>query len=121
MVLKYARGMVYWATTPNHGDNHTIQGRRPVVIISNDVGNHYSSNVTVLPCTTNIEHHQPTRVHTTLVDNKPSAIMCETSMTIDKQNLGEFLGVLDKTTMECVDEALKKAFNLSGDVEWTRK
>lgn len=112
MILKYARGMVFWATTPNHGNNHLVQGKRPVVIISNDIGNLFSSNVTILPCTSNVAKNQPTHVHTELTDKRGSVVMCETPMTIDKNDLEEYIGMLDTVTIHKIEESLKIALGL---------
>ena len=45
MFTKYARGMVYWANIPKYDINPNLQsGRRPVIIVSNNVANCLSNN-----------------------------------------------------------------------------
>lgn len=112
MLTKYARGMVFWANVPNYADSHIQDGKRPVVIISNDMANLFSPNVTIVPCTTNTAKNQPTHVHTELIDKRFSVILCETILTIDKKYLEEYVGVVDTMTMSKVNNALKVALGI---------
>ena len=109
MISKFIRGMVYYATLPVVAYAPSVQsGRRPVIIVSNDVGNVFSQNVTVVPCTTNTnkKDSQPTHVTTRLMKDIDTVILCENIMTIDKTCLDSFIGVLDERTMKEITECL---------------
>lgn len=116
MISKYIRGMVYYANIPSVIYAPSVQsGRRPVVIISNDVANVFSQNVTVVPCTTNIskKDSQPTHFTTKLARDVESVVLCENIMTIDKSYLETFMGVLDDYTMKGITDALAVALGFT--------
>ena len=116
MLSKYIRGMVYYANIPNVIYAPSVQaGRRPVIIVSNDVGNIHSQNVTVVPCTSNIskKDSQPTHYTTRLKKDIDTIVLCEDIMTIDKSCLESFIGVLDDYTMEKISEAIAIALGFT--------
>ena len=115
MFTKYARGMVYWATLPRYEQNPNIQsGRRPVIIVSNNVANCLSNNVTIVPCTTNTEKRpdQPTHYIMSLNPREDSMVLAEDIITINKNLLENFMGMLDESIMKEIDECIKAALGL---------
>ena len=116
MFTKYARGMVYWADIPKYDVNPNVQnGRRPVVIVSNNVANCVSNNVTIVPCTTNTDKNpeQPTHYIMALNSKEDIMVLCEDIITISKSLLAGFMGILDEHIMQEIDECLKVALNLT--------
>lgn len=82
-------------------------GLRPAVIIQNNVGNHYSPTTIVAPLTTRTKRKLPT--HVTVTNNclkETSIILLEQIRTIDKSRLRTYLGQLNKTEMNSVDDAI---------------
>lgn len=115
MFTKYARGMVYWATIPRYEQNGNVQsGRRPVIIVSNNVANCLSNNVTVLPCTTNTEKRpdQPTHYIMSLNPREESMVLAEDIITINKNLLENFMGMLDEHIMKDIDKCIGAALGL---------
>lgn len=109
MLSKFTRGMVYYANIPNILYAPTVQaGHRPVIIVSNDIANVFSQNITVVPCTSNInkKDSQPTHVTTKLIKDTETIVLCENIMTLDKSCLESFVGVLDDMTMAKITEAI---------------
>ena len=85
-------------------------GRRPVLIISNDVGNKHSPTVIVAPITSRINTKAKLPTHT-LINNfegldKNSIILLEQVRTIDKQRLEQYLGMIPDDMVARVDKAL---------------
>lgn len=108
MFQKYLRGQV-WVYTPEDEKESTYvqKGRRPCVIVSNDVANYHSKTVVVLPCTTAIKNDIPTHVHFKNVENGlVNVVMAEQIVTIDKRQIGEYVGMLDETTMSEINTAM---------------
>ena len=108
MFQKYLRGQV-WVYTPEDEKESTYvqKGKRPCVIVSNDVANYHSKTVVVLPCTTAIKNDIPTHVHFKNVENGlVNVVMAEQIVTIDKRQIGEYVGMLDETTMSEIDTAM---------------
>ena len=116
MFTKYARGMVYWADIPKYDVNTNVQkARRQVLIVSNNVANCVSNNVTIVPCTTNTDKNpeQPTHYIIALNSKEDSMVLCEDIITISKSLLAGFMGILDEHIMREIDECLKVALSLT--------
>lgn len=115
MITKYTRGMVYWINLPNIFGENVQSGRRPCIIISNDIGNMFSENITVVPCTTNLTRafSQPTHLKTSVLKDVDSTVLCETVITISKKLTDGFIGVLDNKTMSEIDDCVKIALGLT--------
>lgn len=106
------RGDIYFADLdPVIGSEQG--GKRPVLIIQNDLGNRFSPTVIILPLTSQTGKH-PLRTHVPLVPplggvTKPSIILCEQVRTVEKSRLLRFLGKLTKEKMALVEQALAAA------------
>lgn len=123
MITKFTRGMVYWINIPDVFGGNVISGRRPCVIVSNDVGNMYSEIITVVPCTTNQQkvNSQPTHCTIGLFTNITSIALCENIITINKKMATDFIGVLDPYTMKNVDKCVKITLTLEEGSKTTDK
>ena len=85
-------------------------GKRPVVVLQNNIGNRHLPTLIVATVTTRTEKkkNQPTHV---LVDSnpafeEPSMILLEQIFTIDKSRIERFMGYATKTEMLRIDMAL---------------
>ena len=85
-------------------------GKRPVVVLQNNIGNRHSPTLIVATVTTRTEKkkNQPTHV---LVDSnpafeEPSMILLEQIFTIDKSRIERFVGYASKAEMLRIDMAL---------------
>ena len=91
-------------------------GQRPVLIIQNDVGNHFSTTVIVAPITTHSQKKpMPTHVPlTTKVTGIPknSVVLLEQVRTIDKQRLMDRIDHLDTSVMKKVNQGLRVSLSL---------
>lgn len=85
-------------------------GVRPVLIIQNDVGNHFSPTVIAASITSRQRKHRlPTHVFFSISTEGlrcNSIVLLEQVRTIDRSRLGDYIGRLDETAMEAVNEAL---------------
>lgn len=79
-------------------DSHVQHGRRPVVIISNNLANIHSPVVTVIPLTSQMNKHQlPTHVYLWGQGlNRASIALCEQVMAVDKTRLLRRMGIVYK-------------------------
>lgn len=110
------RGEIYWANL-DLTIGTEIKKTRPVLIVSNDQNNQFSSTVTILPITTNTEKIYPFEVFLKKEMGgipQDCKVKAEQIRTIDKQRLkGNPLGPsLDSTTMDQVDKAVKLHLSL---------
>ncbi|MGF7017972.1 mRNA interferase MazF [Lachnospiraceae bacterium PF1-21] len=91
-------------------------GRRPVIIIQNNVGNRHSPTIIVAPITSKsgIRAVLPTHHYVKAVDglNLPSIILLEQIRTIDKKRLKDYIGQLNKIDMRQVDLCIAVSLEL---------
>lgn len=109
------RGEVYLADlSPVQGSEQG--GKRPVVIIQNNIGNYHSPTVIVAAITGRINKAKiPTHVEIskdTYNLDKDSVILLEQIRTVDKKRLKEKLTYLNDSKMKEVDKALKISLEL---------
>lgn len=109
------RGEIYLADlSPVVGSEQG--GRRPVLVIQNDIGNRFGPTVIVAAITSQISKaKQPTHVEISTKDydiEKDSVILLEQIRTIDKQRLSRKVANLKFEAMEDVNEALKVSLGL---------
>jgi mRNA interferase MazF len=114
MVEQPRRAEVYWADL----DPVVVSeqgGRRPVVVVQNDIGNRRSPTTIVVPLSSRIPRQRfPFHV---LLDSsltpKPSVVKCNQVRQVDKSRLHPGrIAVLDAETMARVDEALRISLGL---------
>ena len=115
-VYKVKRGDVYYADLrPVIGSEQG--GTRPVLIISNDIGNRHSPTVIVAAITSRVHTKAKLPTHTAIRDfeglNKDSIILLEQIRTIDKKRLQEYIGMLSANEMARVDKALAISVSLN--------
>jgi len=109
MERKIRRGEIYY-TNLNPVIGSEQGGLRPVLIISNDIGNKYSPTVIIAPITSRVHTKAKLPTHTDIIDmkelGKDSIVLLEQIRTIDKQRLQDYIGILPTDTMARVDKAL---------------
>jgi mRNA interferase MazF len=114
MVSRPRRGEVYWADLePVVGSEQG--GKRPVIIVQNDIGNQHSSTTVVVPVTSSTAKVWY-RVNVQLPDGvlpRPSVAKCSQVRTIDKRRLTSGpVARLDDETMIAMNEALLVSLGL---------
>jgi mRNA interferase MazF len=108
-----ARGEIYWVNLdPTIGSE--IPKTRPAVVVSNDVGNEYSSRVIVAPITSGgVERIYPFEALIPAgeggVDRTSKALLNQVR-TVDKRRLGRRIGRLSAERMLDIDRAIKISF-----------
>lgn len=88
-------------------------GRRPALVVQNDVGNHWSPTTIVAMLSTAARADYPFLV--SLAANElgtPNWVHCESLATVQISRLEEKLGALSPQAMAAVDRALKVSLAL---------
>lgn len=93
----YKYGEIYYANLPIQPNSQIQQGIRPVIVVSNDKNNYYSTVVHVVPLTAKTtKHNLPTHVKVNGFGlSKPSIALCEQIIPIDKCRIMEKVGFID--------------------------
>ena len=105
----FKRGDIYYAElNPVIGSEQG--GTRPVLIISNDIGNSHSPTVIIAAITGRTQTKAKLPTHTEVKDveglDRDSIILLEQIRTIDKQRLKNHMGTMPNNIMARVDKAL---------------
>jgi len=113
--MNIKRGEVYLAALdPVVGSE--ISKTRPVVVVSNEKNNEFSSTVTFLPITSkNIQKIYPFEVFLSKgTGNLPknSKAKADQIRTLDKGRIIKFIGALEKEEMDLIDKAILIHLNL---------
>lgn len=90
-------------------------GRRPVLIIQNEVGNEYSPTVIVAVLTSKMKKlNMPTHLLVGSCFGLPekSVVLFEQLTTIDRKRLERYVGTLDRITMLKANKAIKISLGL---------
>lgn len=116
MVMPCRRGEVYFVDL-NPVPGREQGGRRPVLIVQNDIGNQFSP-VTIVAAITSAVAGKAYPIEVRLPSGagglpKESAVLLNQIKTIDKTRLETRVGELDAPTMRQVDEALKISLGLT--------
>ncbi len=95
---------------------HEISKTRPVIIVSNDIGNQYSGTVTIIPVTSkNLEKIYPFEIFlpkNISKLNKDSKGKADQIRTLDKARLIKSIGHIDQVLMMKVNDAIRIHLNL---------
>lgn len=116
------RGQMYYANLdPVIGSEQA--GIRPVLIVQNNVGNHYSPTTIVVPITAQTrKNRMPTHIGIPPFFGLPeqSIALLEQIRTIDKQRLDRYIGCLDDEIMDYIDEAIGISVGLNHEYSYTQ-
>lgn len=86
-------------------------GTRYCIIVSNDTGNRFSPVVEIVYVTTKKKSELPTHFLATSTP-KPSTVLCEQIMTVPKESLTHYHGMLTKEELIKLNKCLKISLNL---------
>lgn len=111
----YRRGDIYLVDLgTNIGSEQG--GCRPVLLLQNNVGNHYAPTLIVAPVSSRYwkKSKQPTH---SLIEGiqsltSPSVVLAEQIITIDKKRVMKYLGNVPEEQMRGIDKAVKVSLGL---------
>ena len=109
--MEHCRGDIYYVNRTNIEvvGSEMIPGR-PALIVSSDLGNEHSNNVTVVYLTT--QEKRPMAVHVNVLCKVPCTAMCEQIYTVSKDRLGEFVRSCTDDEMQRIDQGIRYALAL---------
>lgn len=112
----YLRGDLYYANlSPVIGSEQA--GRRPVLIIQNNIGNRHSPTIIIASVTSkpDVKAKLPTHcyIKAGAALKLPSVVLLEQIRTIDKRRLEQYIGKIDSAYMKQIDSALAISVGLS--------
>lgn len=105
------RGDIYYINNDRGQIGSEMKKDRPAVVVSNDMNNRYSNEITVVFLTSKPKKNLETHV-TVYSTGRESVAMCEGMTTLDKQRTGKFLGRMSRKEMDAIDKALGVAIGI---------
>ncbi|MBQ6041897.1 MAG: type II toxin-antitoxin system PemK/MazF family toxin [Oscillospiraceae bacterium] len=115
------RGDIWFANLGTHPNSSVQSGTRPVIIISNDIGNSHADTVNVIPMTRHLKKpelpcHTQLDPHSVIGGSQllaPSMVLAEQLTTISKYALRTFAGhISDDVAMNRIETAVLSQFAL---------
>jgi len=104
-----------WLVNWNPGRGSEQSGKRPALVIQNDIGNKYSPTTIVAACSSAKAKSYPFIVGITAKESgldRESYINLAQVMTIDKARLEIKLGQLSPAKMSAIEEAIKNSLGI---------
>jgi mRNA-degrading endonuclease toxin of MazEF toxin-antitoxin module len=114
------RGNVYLVEMPIQDNTipHSVeQGRRPVVVVSSDVGCRTSGIVMVCPITTKIKSLSCNVDTTWTMSEKKSQILCNQIVTMPKAQMTHYKGYIPRDEMRKVNIAILLSLGIKTNYE----
>jgi mRNA interferase MazF len=109
------RGDLFWVDLASTRGSEQA-GRRPVLVIQNDIGNEFAPTVIVAPLTTkSFSKDYPTNVHVPKSIGglkSDSTVLLSQIRTLDKKRLEKKISHLSGTYLEKVNQAIKVSLGL---------
>ena len=114
MTRQIRRADVVWADFCDPRGSEP-EGRRPALVVQNDIGNVHSPNTIVVAITRTIRRYPVNVVIEPGESGLPDTSMvdCSLMLTVSKQRILDKVGTLGTHTMADVDAALKTSLELS--------
>ncbi len=112
-VQKFKRGQIWWYETGGSYNGSTyLNGKtRPVIIMSNELANEFSTCLLGIPCTTAAKNDLPT--HTSFyIEGTLSTALAENMMSINKDKLTSYIGTVDSELLEKLNNNIAIALGL---------
>ena len=114
--MSIKRGDLFWVNLdPAHGSEQA--GRRPVLVLQNDIGNELAPTTIIAPLTTkSFTKEYPTNVHLPKGIGglkSDSTVLLSQIRTVDKSRLQKKLGRLSESYLEKVERAIRISLGLS--------
>jgi len=102
------RGAIFYADFGSHPGS-TVKGIKPAMIVQNNTGNQYAKTIIVAPVVP-LQKQKRHPTHVTINSefglNETSLLLLEQIVTVDKQSLGDYIGIASEDFMDIVDHAL---------------
>lgn len=101
------RGDIILVDLPNVGES-VQTGRRPAIVVQNNMGNAHSPCIIVVPITSATKKYVPTYVKIGVESGllKTSTVLCEQLLTINKSSVIKTLGHLTPNVMKQIEQAI---------------
>lgn len=117
MTNKFIRGSIWWADLEKcDGYTHCTYGKRPVVVISNNMNNARSQIVNVIPCTTKGDDLVMIHPKFVIEEGTMSYALVEQIRTLDQSKLHHYAGMLDESSLNAIENAMLVQYGMDSSM-----
>lgn len=112
------RGQLVWVDFKER-DGSCQSGKRPAVIIQNDIGNRFSMTTMVIPITSKNKRDLPVHIKLSKdydIAYKGNILMAEQLTVIDKSQILAIGDILDEVELKELDKAMTIQLDLSNNI-----
>lgn len=105
MGKEFKLGEIYWIKLSGKGS--VQNGWHPAIVIQNDIGNKFSSTISIIPITSAKKTNLPTHINIKAGKfglKKDSIIQCEGQQLVSKNDIGSYVGKVDKLTLKKISK-----------------
>lgn len=122
---RIARGKIFFADIPKTVGSCYF-GKRPILVISNNLNNRYSKTITALPCSSRLDNSRggkkktlPTHVYIPSTKGgtgltRDTIVMCENICNYSVDILEECIGEVDEEMMREIEKAVQIQIGIIG-------
>lgn len=107
------RGDIFYIMQGSYVGSEQKSGR-PGIIVSNDLANKHSPNVSVVYLTS--QEKKPLPTHVDVICKVPSTALCENISTVSKERLSDFICSCTTSEMKAIDKALLISLGIEAPV-----
>lgn len=115
-IISVKRGEIYYITNKNI-DGSEQAGKRPAVIISNNLNNRFATIVEVVFLTTKNKKNLPTHVKISGT-KQPSYALCEQITTMSKSKIGKYITTIQDEEMKEIEKAIAISLGIRRNKKW---
>lgn len=113
--MRIERGDIYYILC-NKTTGSEQKGKRPAVVVSNNIGNAHAPVVEVVFLTTNLKKWLPTHTEIRSTPSRSKAL-CEQVSAIDKSRISDYIGKVTKEEMKNIEKAIKISLSIEESEE----
>ena len=107
----YLRGDIVWVDNDINISSSIQGGKRPYLIISNNLNNKYSDILTAVPLTSRYKKYLPTH-HKILINDIENTVLAEQITCISKENIIDYYDTINDEDLKKVEDKIKIQLNL---------
>lgn len=115
--MEIYKGDIFYIKKANNTIGSEQQAGRPAIVVSNNIGNEHSKNVSIVYLTTQSKKSLPT--HVQVKAHALSTALCEQIYTVSKERVGNYIRSLNALEMAAIENAIMLGLGIEHNAPFT--
>lgn len=115
--MEIYKGDIFYIKKANNTIGSEQQAGRPAIVVSNNIGNEHSENVSIVYLTTQSKKSLPT--HVQVKAHALSTALCEQIYTVSKERVGNYIRSLNALEMAAIENAIMLGLGIEHNAPFT--